>query len=229
MSKYTRYLIVADESVKKGKNFSFFFGGCILKEDEYEKINTLLNLYKISLGLHEMKRIKITPHNANDYIKVLDLFFTFVKSGQIRVRVFYAPNSQLYNTRHSQDDLYCKFYYTFIKKAFSISSSNENMVLRLILDELPEAPTSRDHLKSSIIKYFSNLSKRNKTKVVIYKNRIQEADSKEHAILQCVDVITGVIEFYLNNPEIDSNKGKAKLKIFNHIYNNYIKYFVINI
>ena len=128
MPKYSRYLIVADESVKKGKNFSYFFGGCILKEVEYEKINTTLNIYKNSLGLHEMKRIKITPHNVTDHINVLDLFFTFVKSGQIRVRVFYAPNSQLYNTRHSQDDLYCKFYYIFIKKAFSLSSSNENLV-----------------------------------------------------------------------------------------------------
>ena len=96
----------------------------------------------------------------------------------------------------------------------------------MILDELPESPANRDHLKSTITKYFINLSKINKTRVIIYKNRIQEADSKEHAILQCIDIITGVIEFYLNNSKIDSNKGKAKLKIFNHIYNNYIKYFV---
>ena len=229
MGKYSRYIIASDESIKKGKNFGYFFGGCIIKENEYEKINDLINMYKSSLGFNEIKRSKISKQNASDYIKILDLFFTFVKSGQIKVRIMYAPNKELNQFRHGQEDIYCKFYYTFFKLAFSVFYAKEDIVLRLILDELPESPTVRNDFKNILVKNFHKISQNNETKVIIYKNRIQEANSKFHSIIQCIDVIVGVIEFYLNNStEIESNKGKAKIKIFEHIYDNYIKLLIPN-
>lgn len=229
MGKYSRYIITSDESIKKGKLYSYFFGGCLVKESEYDKINDLLNMYKTSLGFNEIKRSKITRLNAPEYIKILDLFFTFVKSGQIKVRIMYAPNNELNHFRHGQDEIYCKFYYTFLKLAFSIFYAKENIVLRLILDELPESPTVRTNFKNGLVKNFYKISQNNNSKVIIYKNRIQEANSKEHTILQCVDIIIGVIEFYLNHSgEPQTIKGEAKLKIFNHIYENYIKYFIPN-
>lgn len=223
--KYTRYIITSDESVKKGKHYSYFYGGAIIKESEYDDISQILNIYKSNFGLHELKRTKISKCNINEYIKVIDLFFTYVLSGKIKVRIMYAPNDQLNKLPQGQDDAYNKLYYTFLKAGFSLFNAKENIMLRLLLDELPEEPIKRKTLKNCIVRNFNDISKNNYNKVLIYKNRIQEANSKTHPILQCVDVIVGTIEFYLNNKneEILSTKGQMKLKIFNHIYNNYIK------
>ncbi len=230
MGKYTRYIIIADESIKDcGKVYSYFFGGAILKEKEYQKISDTLNIFKTAMGLNEIKRTKITPKNVNDYICILDLFFTFVKSKQIKLRIMYTPNEEISTLPHGKDDAYCKFYYTFLKIGFSIFYAKEDIVLRIIFDELPECPQKRKKLKESILYNFKDIANHGENKIIIYKNRIQEANSKEHPILQCIDVITGVIEYYLNQEDnVTSKKGQAKLKIFNHIYENYIKYFEPN-
>ena len=49
-----QYLIYADESHRKGKYFSNFYGGALLNYSELEKISSKLNSKKEELGLFQL-------------------------------------------------------------------------------------------------------------------------------------------------------------------------------
>lgn len=213
---WKKYIIVCDESKRKGPFFSYFYGGAIVLEEKYEKISTIICDYKAKFGLNELKRTKITENNYKQYIEVLDLFFTFVKSGDVRVRVMFAPNDQLDRLPKEQNATYCKFYNTFIVNAFSIFYAGYDLKLRLIFDDLPETKNQCALFKNLLEKKI-NYETSHINRVQVNHNRIEEVDSRKHVILQCVDVITGLIEFYVNTPlaEIESSKrALAKKKVF---------------
>lgn len=48
-----QYLIYADESHRKGKYFSNFYGGALINYNELEKLNRKLNEKKEQLGLFQ--------------------------------------------------------------------------------------------------------------------------------------------------------------------------------
>ena len=55
------YIIYSDESDRKGKYFSNFFGGVLLKAEDREDIEALLSAKKIELNLNqEVKWEKVT-------------------------------------------------------------------------------------------------------------------------------------------------------------------------
>lgn len=220
----TKYIIVSDESSKNGQFYSYFYGGCILKESLYENISNELDSYKAFLNLHEIKREKINPLNVGNYKKVIDMFFRYVRAGDIKLRVMYCPNKNLNQFRHGQDELYSKFYYTFYKRAFSLFYAREDINLKIFMDEFPESLKSKDKLSKVLISSLIKISRKNDNKVSLYKENIVQVDSKEHVILQCVDIVVGVIDFYLNTTEEQrkSKRAKAKIEMFLHIYNNYI-------
>ncbi len=215
-----KYIIVADESTKKGKNYSYFYGGAILLEAEYEFISSVIEDFKSKLGLNEIKRTKITEKNYKDYIKVLKFFFAFVKSGYIKIRIMFSPNNQLMNIPKKENVTFTKFYFAFIFNAFSIFYANRNIRLRLIFDDLPETKSQCEEFKKCIKAKAKFNQKLNSNKVYINKQQIEEVDSKKHPILQCVDVITGTIDYYLNTPKeelIASKRAKARNEILKFI------------
>ena len=223
-NKFEKYIIVSDESVRKGNRYSFFYGGCIVKEKDYENISKELDVYKEFLGLHEIKREKITPKNLSCYKKIMDLFFRYVKAGDVRVRIMYSPNNELSTERGGKEELYPKLYYAFFKKAFSLFNSKQNINLKIFMDELPESLSINKKFKKYLVSGFIKESKRNDIQIKLYKKNIIEVNSKKHVLLQCIDVITGIIEFYLNTDENNKNsaRAKAKIDIFKYIFENYI-------
>lgn len=215
--KQKKLIIICDESVKKGKKYSYFYGGAMVEESYYQQLSTYLNIAKAHFGLHEMKRIKISNANYQDYISVLGLFFEFVKSGKIKVRVMFSPNSQLMELPKALDETYFKFYYTFIKNAFSLFYSYSDITLRLIFDELPDKKEVNSDFKDRLIHNLDGINSPT-GKVRLEPSSVQEVDSKAHPILQCIDVITGVIENELNRgDESTSKRNIAKRKVFNFI------------
>ena len=107
MGTSERYVIVCDESTRHGRNYSYFFGGALVKESEYQKINEVLKIYSESKGLGEVKRTKITLTNYRNYIELLDLFFTYVQSSKVKARVMFAKNEELDVIPSSLDETYC--------------------------------------------------------------------------------------------------------------------------
>ena len=213
---------MCDESSKKGKRFSYFYGGAMLKENKYDKIASILNDYKAKFGLNELKRTKINDRNYKSYMDVLELFFTFVKSGDIKVRIMFSPNEQLQtDIPHSQNETYTKFYHTFIINSFNIFYAQKDYSLRLIFDDLPETKEQCLKFKTSLIKSIKRNKKPKTNKVFLKKQDIAEVDSKKHVILQCVDVIVGLTDFFLNTTDEDLNnsvRAKAKFNVWKFIY-----------
>lgn len=218
-----KYVIVCDESTKKGERYSYFYGGAIIKESQYEKFSNFLNDYKSKFGLNELKRTKITDKNYKDYIQVLELFFMFVKGGYIKLRMMFSPNEELIDripTVHNETFL--KFYYAFIINAFSIFYAKHNIMLRLICDDLPETKEQCCKFKSCIVSKIKSNKKPNTNKVYLSSREIEEVDSRKHVILQCVDVVVGLLDFYLNSTveTLKSKRSQAKLKVWNFIFKN---------
>lgn len=223
MRQKNKYVIVCDESKKKGLNYSYFYGGAMLLESKYDRISKILNDYKSKLGFHELKRVKITEKNYKDYIEMMDLFFTFVRSGDIKVRIMFSPNDQLLKLPKSQNESYTKFYHTFITCAFNIFYAKENINLRLIFDDLPETKEQCKKFKQCLLKSINFNNKPNTNKAFLKKEQIEEVDSRKHIILQCVDVVVGLVDFALNTTKKElkeSKRAKAKLCVWNKVYSN---------
>lgn len=221
--KLNKYIIICDESTKHGSNYSYFYGGAILKENRYENITNTLNIFKEHYGLHELKRTKITEANYKDYIEVLNLFFTFVKSGDIKIRIMFSPNGQLDKTiPHSLNETFMKFYHTFIINAFNIFYARENFRLRVVCDDLPETREQCNKFKQCLVNKIVKNDRVNANKVFISQQDIEEVDSKKHTVLQCVDVIVGLVDFALNTTEEELKKSKraqAKYAVWKRILN----------
>lgn len=214
-----KYIIVCDESTKKGKKYSYFFGGAILKESEYEKTNRIFKLFLEQTNLGEAKRTKITQLNYKSYIDLMDLFFTHIKANKIRARVMLTNNNDLERIPSSLDETYCKFYYLFIRHAFSLFHARKDIQIRLALDDLPETKTSCKKLKDHLVNNLQKVEFAGCNKVILKAKDIEEVDSKKHPILQCVDVLIGLVDFAMNSSaeERSSKRGKAKWQVWKFI------------
>lgn len=227
-----QYLIYADESYKAGRYFSNFYGGAMLNYKSLEKINNRLNAKKEELGLFsEVKWTKVTEQYLEKYIKLIDFFFKFVKANKIKIRIMFRQNALVPQGLSSdqKEKEYFLLYYQFIKHSFGIDYCNPNLQnvvnLKLYFDKLPDTKKKNRVFKGYIYSlndffYINN--------VHIYKEDIAEVDSKNHVVLQCMDIILGAMNFKLNSMDKEklpgSNKrGKrtiAKEKLYKIILSN---------
>ena len=70
------YLIFCDESDKRGKYFSNFYGGVIVGASQYQRITGRLNTLKNELRLFgETKWEKVTEQYQERYIQLMAAFF----------------------------------------------------------------------------------------------------------------------------------------------------------
>lgn len=227
-----QYLIYADESHKKGKYFSNFYGGALVNYTELEKINKDLTLKKEELGLfQEVKWTKVTEQYLEKYIELINYFFEFVKFNQIKIRIMFRQNAQVPQnlTRKQEKKEYFLLYYQFIKHAFGIDFCNPDrknqVTLKLYFDKLPDTKKKNKEFKGYIYALNDFFYTNN---VHIYNEDIAEVDSKNHVILQCMNIVLGAMNFKLNNMDKEklpgSNKcGKrtiAKEKLYKNILNN---------
>lgn len=227
-----QYLIYADESHRKGKYFSNFYGGALVNYTELEKLNKKLNTKKEELGLfQEVKWTKVTEQYLDKYLELMDYFFDFVKSNKIKIRIMFRQNALVPQelTREHEEKEYFLLYYQFIKHAFGIDYCNKNekdqVILKLYFDKLPDTKKKNKEFKGHIyalndLFYINNIH--------IYNEDIAEVDSKNHVILQCMDIILGAMNFKLNNMDKEkmpgtNRRGKrtiAKEKLYKNILKN---------
>jgi Protein of unknown function (DUF3800) len=226
------YLIYCDESVEKGAFYSDFYGGVLVASDDLEDILQTLEQCKNDLNLfNEVKWTKVTENYLDKYKVLIDVFFELVKAGKIKVRImfrqsaFSAANLSDYNKMHG----YFLLYYQFIKHAFGLRYANPNaakpVFLRLFFDELPDSRVKSELFKNHIFA-IQSLSIFANSNVRIRRRDIAEIDSKDHVLLQCLDIVLGSMAFRLNNnhkavaPET-GKRGKrtiAKENLYKHIW-----------
>lgn len=228
------YLIYCDESTKRGKLCSNFYGGALVKSIHFDEVVNRLNDYKKNKNISgEVKWTKVTDPYLDKYIGLMDIFFDLLQENKVKMRVMFQQNLVSDDitrnfTKEEHEESYFKLYYQFIKHAFGLKYSNigdDNINLRLYFDQFPDKKTKVDKFKSFIYDlgfsedfYNANLS--------IRYDDIVEVSSHDHVILQCADIVTGAMFFRLNKLHLEKSeetgrRGKrtiAKEKLYKHIH-----------
>lgn len=227
-----QFLIYADESHRKGKYFSNFYGGALLNYNELQKISNQIIIKKEKLGLHqEVKWTKVTEQYLDKYLELIDYFFKFIKTNKIKIRIMFRQNAQVpkYLTKDQKENEYFLLYYQFIKHAFGLDycnpNENDQVILKLYFDKLPDTKRNNREFKGHIYALNDFLYINN---IHIYNEDISEIDSRNHVILQCMDIILGAMNFKLNNLDKEklpntNRRGKrtiAKEKLYKRILKN---------
>lgn len=132
-------------------------------------------------------------------------------------------------TREHEEKEYFLLYYQFIKHSFGVDYCNpdnkNHVVLKLYFDKLPDTKKKNREFKGYIYALNDIFCINN---VHIYNEDIAEVDSKNHVILQCMDIILGAMNFKLNNMDKEkmpnsNRRGKrtiAKEKLYKNILMN---------
>jgi hypothetical protein len=208
-------LIYADESEKKGRYYSNFYGGGLVRSADILEIDSALNRKKAESNLlAEVKWEKVTSQYLERYIRLLDLFFDFVASDRIKVRVMFTQNvNEPENLSSAQrENAYFLLYYQFIKHAFGLTYSNpagEPVAVRLYFDRLPDTSEKAAVFKGHLCA-LSNSPELRRAKVRIDPDQIAEVDSHRHVVLQCLDVVLGSMQFRLNDKHKAKTAGTAR-------------------
>jgi hypothetical protein len=223
-------IIYCDESDDKGKFFSHFYGGALIKGKDREIIESKLATKKFELNFtREVKWTKITESYLTKYIDFIDCFFEFITSGQIKIRIMFTQNmyEPILLSEYQIEHEYFLLYYQLITNAFGLehcNTNNETVNIQLILDDMPNKSEKVVVFKN----YLTNLSKLPSFKnahVRIVAGNISEVRSHNHPILQGLDIILGAMQFRLNNlhkekPDGQRVRGKrtrAKEAVYKHI------------
>lgn len=208
-----QYLIYSDESYIKGKFFSNFYGGALVDYTQMQKISDILNQKKKELNLgNEIKWSKMSENYLNKYIEMINLFFSFIKSNKIKIRIMFKQNAYRFDklSKEKYEKEYQLLYYQFIKHAFgldySVENENDSIDLKLYFDQLPDTKEKNDEFKEHIL----HLNEIFDEHINIKKEDIVEINSKDHVIQQCMDIILGSINFKLNNLDKVKIEGTNK-------------------
>ena len=228
--KSKEYWIFCDESVQQGQKYSNFFGGAILPAYRYAGIENHLRVCKARIGfLKELKWQRVTEMWLDGYQRMMTDFFSLMRQGELRMRVMFreSPSDLLKPDDLSGDDRYFKLYYQFIKHAFGLAympDQPSGTRLRLFFDQLPHTRERVEQFKGFLSGLPEAKALRH-AKLHLDPDHITEVNSKEHVLMQCVDIVTGAMAFRLNDmhlakPEGQRQRGKrtlAKDKLYRHI------------
>jgi len=225
------YIIFCDESDKRGKFYSNFYGGVIVGSSHYQSVTARLQAMKDSLNLgKEIKWQRVSENYLDKYMEMIQAFFHEIRAGTIRVRILFTQNAHVpLNLSCDQiDQEYFLLYYQFIKHAFGLRHlpvKTRTTRLRLYFDEFPETGEKVERFKGFLLglaqdKYFRQ------TGIRIAKDDVTEVRSHEHIILQCLDVVLGAMTFRLNDKykekppgqRIRGKRTRAKEKLYKAIF-----------
>lgn len=224
------YIIWCDESVKKGEYYSNFYGGVLIKSNEYEHVNKTLEKIVNKIGINEeIKWQKVDAVKLPAFIALIDTFFNLVKSNKVKVRIMFRQNAYKAKNLTSVHEIneYFLLYYQFVKHAFGLKYSNKTLTdihLKIYFDYLPDTISKCQQFKE-YIKGLESSKDFIDAAIKIRKEDVTEVDSKKHLIMQMLDVVLGAIQFRLNNKHLQKIPGKrrrgkktiAKEKLYKHI------------
>ena len=224
------YYIWCDESDKHGEYYSNFYGGVLVKSEDYDFVLRESAAFVERLGINEeIKWQKVNEHWFDKYSKIVDFVFKLLSDGKIKIRIFFRNNQYVPVglTREQIRKEYPMLYYQFIKHAFGLQYSNqtqEPVFIHLMLDDIPLKGSDKEEFKNYIfgLNFDESFKKAN---IHIHKDEISEVDSSKHIMLQFMDLILGAVCFRLNNKhkikdQATGRRGKRtilKEKLYRHI------------
>lgn len=198
------YIVYTDESVVTGEYFSNFYGGCIVESKDLVETEATLNDAKLALNLfREVKWQKVTSNYLAKYQRLMETFFQLLATGKVKVRVMFTQNRNvaLALTAQQRQDAYFLLYYQFVKHAFGLMHAGnepDTARVRLYLDAIPDTREKRARFRAYLGALTFSPEFRS-ARVRIDPRQIAEVDSRDHVLLQCVDVVLGAMQFRLND------------------------------
>ena len=203
------YILYCDESRQNDIKYGDFFGGCIISSKDLATVTGELERCKIRNNLrNEIKWTKVTEQYLDKYVQVMHLFFSFVISKKVKVRIMFRKTENQYPD-FSKSDKYFKLYYQFIKHSFGFMYMRDMQPfnLRIYLDQLPAKREDCLRFKSYLANMPNTMDFR-ESSLRISQDQIAEVRSHEHVLLQCVDIVMGAMQFRLNNHHKDKPEGQ---------------------
>ena len=224
------YQIFCDESVKRGKYFSNFYGGVLVNSRDLRRVEARLRQVCDEQHFHnEVKWQRVTEQYLPKYMALMDAFFDLMAAGLVRVRIMFTQNANqpINLTAEQLADEFFILYYYFFRHAFGLPHCNPTgkpAHIRAYFDELPDTLPKRKAFKE-YIKGLQTQPEFRLARIVFRKQDIAEIDSRQHRILQCLDVVLGSMAFRLNDGHLEippgaKRRGKrtvAKEKLYKHI------------
>ena len=232
-----RLVVFCDESIEKGKYYSNFFGAIMVKEADLVRVNNILETKLKSLNLgKEVKFTRITTSYQTKYQELMVEFFRLVKSGELKVRIMFTQNLDLPQLTPEQRkrNKYFVLYYQLIKHAFGWQYMPDPTpyLLQLNFDVFAHTKGDIAEFKRYLVG-LSNQPELSSKGLIIYERNIAEVDSSKHAILQCLDIVMGSMQFRLNNGHKNkepgsrfiSKRAKAKYAVYKTIHSEILKLY----
>lgn len=223
-------VIYCDESDVSGRHFANFYGGALVESKHLQEVITRLDACKARLNFHgEVKWQKITENYAEKYIDFVSETFSLMAEGKLKFRVMFTQNyfSAHRLTTEQRENGFFLLYYQFVKHGFGLRFAgvqNQQTGVRIYFDKLPDTAEKCAAFKG----YVSGLTKNHRLRnagITIRQDQIAEVDSKEHVVLQALDVVLGAMQFRLNDKHLDKTEGSrvrgrrtiAKERVYKHI------------
>ena len=227
----TEYIIYCDESEEKGTFFSNFYGGALVRSEDFNDVVETLRGKKAALNLgREVKWTRITEQYESKYMALLDTFFDLVKQDKVKVRIMFTQNRNVARglTRRHFDEKYFILYYMFIKHAFGLNCSPilpAGVNLRVYPDQIPDTAEKVQQFRSFLLG-LTRIPEWRQRRIRMRPEDVADIDSKQHEILQCLDIVLGAMHYRLNDKhkELTARNGtrrgsrtKAKFRVYKHI------------
>lgn len=222
--------IYCDESDVAGPHYGNFYGGILVESGHLAEVIERLEQKKTELHFNgEVKWQKITQPYAGKYIALIDTLFALIGEGKVKLRIMFTQKAYLppEQIRRQADEAFLKLYYQFVKHSFGLQYAGDaggETKVRLYFDWLPDTKERCANFKGYLGGLNSSTAFR-RARVRIQEDQIAEVDSKDHVLLQCLDIVLGSMPFKLNNKfkeklEGSRTRGKrtiAKEKVYKHI------------
>lgn len=224
-------ILYCDESDSSGKHFSNFYGGALVESPHLNEVRERLEACKIAQNLlGEVKWQKITEPYASKYMILATEIFNLVREGKLKIRIMFTQNyfSPTRLTEDQRENGFFLLYYQFIKHAFGMKFAGKPHLppasVRIYFDKLPDTNEKCLAFKGFVSGLNQNYEWRN-AGLSIKQDQLAEIDSKEHVILQALDLVLGAIQFRLNDKHLEkapgtNRRGKrtiAKERVYKHI------------
>lgn len=221
-----QYIVYSDESEEKGPLFSNFYGGLLVRSTDCDWVINYLEDTKASNNLMaELKWQKVTLQYLDKYIRFIDAFMDLVAEDRVKVRVMFRENCWQPQglTPDQLKNEYFLLYYQFLKHAFGWEYSNptgQPISLMFYSDQLAEQTKDKKERFKDFIVRLQTQPELLQANLRIRRQDIAEVDSKDHVLLQALDIVMGAVQFTLNEYDLNpcpGNRTLAKIRLSSHI------------
>lgn len=205
--------IYCDESRQTADRY-MVIGGLISVRENEEAFTHAMNLYRQSNNMHsELKWTKVSNQKLNEYIALVDLFFSVNRAFHFKAIV--VDTQEIDNRQHNKNDSEIGFYklmYQFLLHSFGQYLQPEDKCII----HLDQRTTSKYKLSTLCAILNNGLRKKYKLPNPPVRN-VQALDSKSSDFIQVADVLMGAIGYEMNGAHTRTEAKRSKILLAEYI------------